>query len=253
MADFFGLPYYGGNQPDEANGVDIDGINTIYLCGNTNSLNGIATPGAYKTTLTVDSLDEGILAKFIDRCFDHYEPNNSKDTCSLILLPVENSTMVNGEINFSGDKDFYSFSNSPTAPNIKLVMSSLPANYDLVLYKPSGAKAVLSQNPKKQKEKIIYNTAVSGLYKIKVQGATNVAYSDTDCYDLFISISNVPFKLDDEEANNVEDSHLLIYPNPASSRLYISTESDQQITIYDLYGRKLRALFPKERKTGLLM
>ena len=44
--------YYGGSSYDNLWGVAIDRENNIYILGNTFSKDGIATPGAYKTTFT---------------------------------------------------------------------------------------------------------------------------------------------------------------------------------------------------------
>ena len=58
--------YYGGSGSDNATGCVFDGQN-VYICGQTNSINNIATHGSYDSTYDGDSLyNKGFLAKFAD-------------------------------------------------------------------------------------------------------------------------------------------------------------------------------------------
>lgn len=53
--------YYGGDYSNIGKSLTVDELNNIYLAGNTNSINNIATPGAYQESR---SDEHGFLAKF---------------------------------------------------------------------------------------------------------------------------------------------------------------------------------------------
>ena len=55
--------FYGGNAGDEAYGVTTDDSGNVYLTGETNSTNGIATSGAYQTSQAAGNYD-AFVAKF---------------------------------------------------------------------------------------------------------------------------------------------------------------------------------------------
>jgi hypothetical protein len=54
--------YFGGSGTEEVNCITFDASGNIYVCGNTASSSGIATTGAYQTTL--GGATDGFLAKF---------------------------------------------------------------------------------------------------------------------------------------------------------------------------------------------
>lgn len=55
--------YYGGNKPDGLVGIAIDKMQNIYVTGNTQSPNNIATPNSYKQNYA-GGTDDGFIAKF---------------------------------------------------------------------------------------------------------------------------------------------------------------------------------------------
>jgi len=56
--------YYGGNDLEFGFGVCLDGTGGVYMTGTTYSTSGIATSGAYQTTVSTASTDHGFLARF---------------------------------------------------------------------------------------------------------------------------------------------------------------------------------------------
>ena len=248
--------YYGGEGTDEGEEMDIDANNNIYITGSVSSTTGIATPGAYKSLLTNNTADECMIACFVDRCYDRYESNNTINTATSIIIPESNTVTVNSEIGLTGDKDFFAFMNTAANPNLSILLSNLPADYDIYLYGPAGKVVKKSLNRGLMDEQIIFNTTVVGLYKIKVQGYTTSTFNDTVCYDLTVSISAAAFRMNenaydefssgaypDEFVLSGEINGLKIYPNPTSQQLYLELpdESDKHllVRVYDLHGRQV--------------
>ncbi|MGB3076105.1 MAG: M12 family metallo-peptidase [Chitinophagales bacterium] len=88
-------------------------------------------------------------------CADNYEPNETKNTAKAITA----NTVVYGLLNTSTDIDFFSFSNTSAQKNIKVTLTTLPANYDLDFYDPSGTKILASKYTGTTSEIITYNTS----------------------------------------------------------------------------------------------
>ena len=66
--------------------------------------------------------------------------------------------------------DWFKFSNSSTAKNIRVTLSNLPADYDLRLYNSAGTLLSTSANGGNAVEQIKYNNAPVGTYYIRVYG-----------------------------------------------------------------------------------
>ncbi|MBA3647397.1 MAG: T9SS type A sorting domain-containing protein [Chitinophagales bacterium] len=172
-------------------------------------------------------------------CTDNFEPNNSKGAAA----PISVNTDITALISSSTDKDFYSFANSVSQPNIQVTLSSLPANYNLFLFNPSGTQVASSKNSGTANEKIIFNTSVAGTYKIKVVGVSG-AFNSSSCYTLNASISSTPFRLTDIASGNTLDSKMIsIYPNPTTGNMTIdfsALKSGQaQLIMYDMLGKQV--------------
>ena len=106
-------------------------------------------------------------------------------------------------------------------------LTNLPANFDLRLFDPSGVNVMTAKHSGTTDETILYNTAVVGKYKIKVNGR-NGAFSNTLCYTLQANISDIPFRLSPVETNG-SISELSVYPNPASGELTIHFINDNEL------------------------
>ncbi len=187
------------------------------------------TTGTFSTTATFTTTVAST------SCTDSYETNETNATAKAITV----GTTANAYICPATDIDFYSFANTTSAKNINVSLTSLPGDYDLFLYNPTGTLVGSSENTGTTSETIKYNNGVVGTYKIKVIGY-NGATSSTIAYKLLASTSATAFKLGDENehSSNFEAS---VYPNPAQNELNVMFNSKSiatySITIVDMLGR----------------
>ncbi|MCS6990841.1 MAG: M43 family zinc metalloprotease [Chitinophagales bacterium] len=180
----------------------------------------------FSATATFTTLSSG--------CTDIFEPNNTKNTPAAIATGIDHYALISP----SGDLDWYSFSNNNTNKNIQVMLSNLPADYDLRLYNPSGSLVASSLTRGTGNELINYNTSVVGTYKIRVNGYNN-ASNATTCYTLRINLSNSPFR-GDSVLQHV-NRPLVLYPNPAFDHVTLHYELTTAeviiLRIYDALGR----------------
>ncbi|MBL7952261.1 MAG: fibronectin type III domain-containing protein [Flavobacteriales bacterium] len=177
-------------------------------------------------------------------CSDNYEPNNSRSAA----FAVASNITLTGRISTWTDQDWYRFSNSTGASNIRVTLTGLPANYSIALYR--GSSNIASSNVSGTgNETIVFNTTtVSTNYSVRVRGV-NGAYNSTACYTLSISTSGTGFMSEglpqpDEDLNATGDveGEVLIFPNPASELVNIRIPASPEVTyvdIYDAVGRNV--------------
>ncbi len=178
-------------------------------------------------------------------CSDQYEANNTRNTAKVI--PVNQN--ITAQIATSTDKDWNRFSNTSATPKIKIELTTLPADYDVQLYRNNSYLAV-SQNAGNANELIIYNTTtVSSSYYAYVYGY-NGAFSNSQCYTLRVSLSSANWRTDGSTDGEVEELEIPVefvnagfgmYPNPATEQLTLEvpmeSEADVQVAILDVAGK----------------
>lgn len=180
-------------------------------------------------------------------CSDAYESNNSISAAKTISV----NTNITALIGTSTDKDYFKFSNTSSAKNIRVTLTNLPADYDLRLYNSSGTLLYTSQNGGTTSESIVYNNAPVGTYYIYVYGYNGV-YSASSCYTLNASRSSSSFREEGEinlvpkeeltEIAEVEDFNVNLFPNPAREFLNVQVATKANSIrgqIYDVTGRVL--------------
>ena len=179
-------------------------------------------------------------------CTDQFEPNNSR-TGAYTGTPV--GTAFTAQIATVSDVDWYRFANTSTQRNIKIELTTLPADYDLRLFRNSGQVGI-SENLGTANELIILNNAtVSTSYFANVYGY-NGAFSNASCYTLRISLSATAWRTDGSTDGPVEeievpvsfeDTGFAIFPNPAADaatlEIPMTEEADVQIAVLDPAGR----------------
>jgi hypothetical protein len=175
-------------------------------------------------------------------CPDNYEPNESMATAAVI--PV--NTDINALIGTSSDLDYFRFSTTGAAKNIYITMTSLPANYNIILYKSDGTQIGSSSNPGTEDESILYNTNKTGTYYVRVFASYGV-YDPSDCYLLHVATSSTGYKSSGvENLTGETDNELTIYPNPSYSNFNFiyKTNSTEPITLqlFDITGRLVQEI-----------
>jgi hypothetical protein len=177
-------------------------------------------------------------------CTDSYESNNTSGTAKTIAV----NTNITARIGSSTDLDWFRFSNTSTARNIRIDLTNLPADYDVRLYNPSGTQVAISQNGSTTSEAIVYNTTITGTWRVQVYGY-NGAFNASLCYTLRASISASSFREGEEtpaaelsSAPSASDVVIAnVFPNPTNGKLNVILEASDaqnaQLRICDITGR----------------
>ena len=180
----------------------------------------------------------------ITACTDNYESNNTSSAAKTISV----NTNITARIGTSTDVDWFRFSNTSSARNIRIDLSGLPADYDVRLYNPSGTQVAISQNSSTTAEAIVYNTTTTGTWRIQVYGYQG-AFNSTLCYTLRASISASTFREGEEtqaaELNSTSATSDVVianvFPNPTNGKLNVILEASDsqnaQLRICDITGR----------------
>ncbi len=177
-------------------------------------------------------------------CTDSYETNNTLSAAKLIAV----NTNITALLNTSTDVDWFKFSNTSTAKNIRVTLSNLPADYDLRLYNSAGTLLSTSANGGNASEQIKYNNAPVGTYYIRVYGYNGVFNSST-CYTLRADISSTAFKQTEgaEELISLNESTLDLFPNPTNDgHFYVTLDSEElgsgDISVTDASGKLVQKI-----------
>jgi hypothetical protein len=220
----------------------------------TNSLNvtGLTASTTYnwqvRTNCTGGSSAYTVGANFTttssSTCSDAYETNNTLSAAKSITV----NTNITASIGTSTDVDWFKFSNTSTARNIRVTLSNLPADYDLYLYNSSGTLLFKSENGSNTTELIKYNSAPVATYYIQVKGY-NGAFSSSSCYTINASRSSTAYKQaegsDFEEeltTTKVDGTIFTVMPNPSydgnfTFNLTNSVIGEVNVDVYDQSGR----------------
>lgn len=132
--------YFGGNDFERSYSVAVDSYDNIILSGNTMSITGIATTGAYQSTL--QSTDDSFIAKFTEGgslIWSTYFGGGNHDFISSVTTDIQGNVYFTGHTSSSNypitnDAHLSIFSNAETAyftklsSNGQLVHSSYIAN-----------------------------------------------------------------------------------------------------------------------------
>jgi hypothetical protein len=202
--------------------------------------NGTAGTAASTSFTTLSAAGTG--------CTNANEPTNNTRTGTTTTL--SNGVAISSQIASSTDVDWYKFSNTSTNKNIKLDLTTLPADYDLKLFR-GGTQVAVSQLGGTSNELIKYNNGTVTTYYAQVYGY-NGASSTTSCYTLKMSLSSTAWRtsggndVDVEQNINLEKVQDAVsvnaYPNPTSGKLTVEVLNTQatsqaQMFIVDVTGK----------------
>ena len=187
---------------------------------------------AYNATPNAPILaGEGLLSI----CTDNVEPNNGFNQAAAAVM---NSDM-SGLINPASDQDFFKFDLPEDQNNMRVTLTHLPKNYNLFLYDQNYQLVAKSTHSGKVNEKIIENNATAQTYYVKVRAHNPSTFDADSCYTLLIETSDNPFRIDQNQ-NTRDAEEIVLYPNPAQDKLWISGISESaEVIVYDMLGRAL--------------
>lgn len=112
-------------------------------------------------------------------CTTANEPNESLAAAATVAT----NTNISGAINSSTDKDWYKFTLTATS-NLNITLSTLPADYDIILYNSAGTEIKRSELGGTSSETITNNNTAAGTYYVQVFGYNGA--NSTSCYTLNI-------------------------------------------------------------------
>ncbi|MFP4543014.1 MAG: hypothetical protein ACLFQU_02175, partial [Candidatus Kapaibacterium sp.] len=99
--------------------------------------------------------------------------------------PIGTNTPVKGTIDSETDVDWYSFSVTNAAPNVRMVLQNLPANYNVELYDADQRRIRRGIRLSTSNEAQVINSLPAGTYTVRVYG-NDGAYSEDDTSDYYI-------------------------------------------------------------------
>ncbi len=113
--------------------------------------------------------------------------NNTRETSKTIGT----NTPVSGTIKTADDVDWFNFTVTSTAPNIRgtLVLTSDMGNYDMELYNMAGRRIRRGIRVSNNNEAQVINDLPAGTYTVKVMGIGGI-FSTTSHYKLKVTTSN---------------------------------------------------------------
>jgi hypothetical protein len=221
------------------------------ISGTSYSLSGLTVGVSYEFQVKTDcESNYSYSFEFITsvpECTDIYEPNESMAASPVIPINTDIMAMISSY----PDIDWFHFTSAASAKNVHIILTNLPADYNVALYSGDGTLLGSSTNPGTADESIIYNSNKVRIYYVCVYGYQGV-YDPINCYTLHVDLSSTGFKSTEAESfSPVENEELTVYPNPSNSafNLSIQTESKEPATLklYDVSGRlvtEYRSLSP---------
>ena len=195
------------------------------------------TAGSYSAAASFTTTTSG------GGCSETNEPNNTRITAASITV----GTAKTSQISTASDKDYWSFGNTAAQRNIKVTLTTLPADYDLKVYRSSTLLGT-SQNTGTANEQLIFNNAtVSTAYTAYIYGY-NGAFSNTQCYTVLAQISSTAWRTDGTTDGNVSEEifelpvvQFGLFPNPAADQVTveipIEKDTEAAVRLIDINGK----------------
>jgi hypothetical protein len=204
----------------------------------------------------------------VAECEDLYEPNNTPATGA----PVPLDTIVRGLISSTTDRDYFTFSTTVFS-NITINLTTLPYDYDIRLYRSTGALIARSENGGNLSETISVRGVTPGSFYIEIVGYAG-AYSITNCYSLRVhheptTSSKLAVTAPVSKIPAPVSADIKVYPVPTTGTVYAefneTGKTRRYITVTDINGKivftktyntvsgynRLEVLLPSSLKNGI--
>jgi len=143
----------------------------------------------------------------VSTCPGIYDVSTNGTSSGAALIPF--NTDVKGLINPAGDNDYYKFVIT-TGGTATVTLSTLPADYDLRIYKSNGNSQVAASSNAGTANEVITRTYTAGTYYARVFGFNN-ANNATNCYTLRIDLGTAS---KETEMVQFSSGKLSVFPNP---------------------------------------
>jgi hypothetical protein len=161
-------------------------------------------------------------------CPGPYDVSTNGTRSGAATIPF--NTDIKGLISPSGDVDYYKFVIT-TGGTITLTLTTLPADYDLRLYR-NGTVVASSSNGGTTSETINY-TATANTYYARVVGY-NGANNATNCYTLKVQLGTA------SRTQELITGNISAFPNPVTDKVSIritDLQGTAAIRVFDIYGK----------------
>jgi hypothetical protein len=175
-------------------------------------------------------------------CDDSDEPNNTKNQASCIFP----GTIAKAAASSGEDDDWYFFQTTGSNTNCRVVLSNLPADYDMEIFNAAGKRAGASTNPFKINDTIVVNNGKDESYWVRVYGYKK-AYHPFHCYSLGLQLDSGMYPLPiNHDSKDKQTGNMIVHlsPVPAKDRIIVSvnSSSSQSVSWYlsDNMGRGLK-------------
>lgn len=172
-------------------------------------------------------------------CSNSFEPNNNRTGSPTISL---NNTL--GSMITSGsDKDYFRIITSSDQPKLKVILSNLPADYDIRLLNAGGSQIGISQNAGLQTEEIVFNANAGATYFAFIYSARNNQFSTSECYHLTTATSASNWRINESypasgKGDELDDDRLVITED--LKVMYDAALNDPvQINLLSIQGQRL--------------
>jgi hypothetical protein len=214
----------------EAGGTTSEAIVQNNLAAGTYYVRVIGWNGAFSTTVCYN-LNIGVTSA---GCASPLDNSTNGSSAGAATIPF--NTNVTGLISPTGDNDYYRFVIT-TGGTATITLSTLPADYDLVLYSSNGTtQLAISENGSTTSE-TISRTYTAGTYFARVYG-WNGANSSTVCYTLRVQLGTAARP--EEVVINVPKQQMTVLPNPVRDIMKINVTgltTAADLTIVDMSGK----------------
>jgi hypothetical protein len=155
-------------------------------------------------------------ATTVTGCASAYDVSTNGTAAGAATIPF--NTDIKGLISPSGDNDYYKFVIT-TGGTATITLTTLPADYDMVLYSSNGTtQLAISQNGSTTSE-TINRTYTAGTYYVRIYGYQN-ANNATSCYTLKVQLGTASLLETPELISKA--GMLKVYPNPVNDYLNVS-------------------------------